>query len=69
VLRQNGIQQGIGSWFVGHIAIRLAAMGMDAWSRAAPMRLTLVDGIATFEDGKATGARPGTPISPTIASS
>jgi hypothetical protein len=42
---------------------------MDAWSRAARMRLTLVDGIATFEDGKATGARPGTSISPTIASS
>ena len=69
MLRQNGIQQGIGSWFVEHIAIRLAAMGMEAWSRAAPMRLTLVDGIATFEDGKAPGARPGTPISPTIASS
>ena len=40
------------------------------WTRdAAPMRLTLVDGVATFEDGKATGARPGTPISPAIASS
>jgi N-acyl-D-aspartate/D-glutamate deacylase len=35
------------------------------WTRdAAPMRLTLVDGVATFEAGKATGARPGTAISP-----
>lgn len=30
----------------------------------APMRLTLVDGVATFEDGKATGARPGGIVTP-----
>ncbi len=35
------------------------------WTRdPAPMRLTLVDGIATFEDGKATGARPGSMLRP-----
>jgi N-acyl-D-aspartate/D-glutamate deacylase len=28
------------------------------------MRLTLVNGIATFRDGKATGARPGSFVSP-----
>jgi N-acyl-D-amino-acid deacylase len=38
------------------------------WTRdAAPMRLTLVNGVATFEAGKATGARPGTAISPASA--
>jgi N-acyl-D-aspartate/D-glutamate deacylase len=30
----------------------------------APVRLTLVDGIATFEDGKPTTARPGTMLEP-----
>ena len=35
------------------------------WTRdPAPMRLTLVNGIATFRDGKATGARPGSFVSP-----
>jgi N-acyl-D-aspartate/D-glutamate deacylase len=35
------------------------------WTRdPAPMRLTLVNGVATFEDGKATGARPGSMVSP-----
>lgn len=35
------------------------------WTRdAAPVRLTLVNGISTFEDGKATGARPGSMVSP-----
>jgi N-acyl-D-amino-acid deacylase len=35
------------------------------WTRdAAPVRLTLVDGIPTFEAGRATGARPGTLLSP-----
>lgn len=35
------------------------------WTRdPAPVRLTLVNGVATFEDGKATGARPGTLVSP-----
>ena len=35
------------------------------WTRdPAPMRLTLVAGVATFEDGKSTGARPGELISP-----
>jgi N-acyl-D-aspartate/D-glutamate deacylase len=35
------------------------------WTRdPAPMRLTLVNGISTFEDGKATGARPGAMLSP-----
>lgn len=35
------------------------------WTRdAAPMRLTLVNGVATFEEGKATGAWPGEAISP-----
>ncbi len=35
------------------------------WTRdAAPMRLTLVDGIATFEDGQSTGACPGEMLSP-----
>lgn len=38
------------------------------WTRdAAPVRLTLVDGVATFEAGRATGARPGTMISPVPA--
>ena len=35
------------------------------WTRdAAPVRLTLVNGVATFEDGRATGARPGTLLAP-----
>jgi len=35
------------------------------WTRdAAPVRLTLVDGVATFEAGRATGARPGTLLAP-----
>jgi len=35
------------------------------WTRdPAPMRLTLVGGVATFEDGKATGARPGEMVGP-----
>ncbi len=35
------------------------------WTRdAAPVRLTLVDGVATFEAGRATGARPGTMLAP-----
>lgn len=39
------------------------------WTRdAAPVRLTLVDGIATFEAGRATGARPGTLLEPGRAS-
>ncbi len=33
--------------------------------QAAPMRLTLVNGIKTFIDGKYTGNRPGTYIAPT----
>ena len=31
---------------------------------AAPMRLTLVNGVPTFEDGKYTGAKPGQFLSP-----
>jgi N-acyl-D-aspartate/D-glutamate deacylase len=35
------------------------------WTRdPAPMRLTLVNGVPTFRDGKATPARPGTLVSP-----
>lgn len=35
------------------------------WTRdAAPVRLTLVDGIATFEQGRSTSARPGKPLAP-----
>lgn len=35
------------------------------WTRdAAPVRLTLVDGVPTFEGGRATGARPGTMLAP-----
>jgi N-acyl-D-aspartate/D-glutamate deacylase len=37
------------------------------WTRdPAPVRLTLVDGVATFEDGRATGARPGRMASPAL---
>ena len=36
------------------------------WTRdPAPVRLTLVNGVSTFEDGKATGARPGAMVGPT----
>ena len=41
--------------------------GGHAWRYSrdpAPVRLTLVDGISTFEDGKPTMARPGTMLSP-----
>jgi N-acyl-D-aspartate/D-glutamate deacylase len=39
------------------------------WTRdPAPVRLTLVNGIATFEDGKSTGARPGTMLAPAAPS-
>lgn len=35
------------------------------WTRdPAPVRLTLVNGVATFESGKATGQHPGTMIGP-----
>jgi len=35
------------------------------WTRSsAPTRLTLVNGVSTFEDGKSTGARPGVFLSP-----
>jgi N-acyl-D-aspartate/D-glutamate deacylase len=35
------------------------------WTRdPAPMRLTLVNGVATFEDGRQTEARPGVMVSP-----
>ena len=35
------------------------------WTRdAAPVRLTLVDGVATFEEGRSTGARPGRALAP-----
>jgi N-acyl-D-aspartate/D-glutamate deacylase len=35
------------------------------WTRdPAPVRLTLVNGVATFEDGKPTGARPGEMVAP-----
>jgi N-acyl-D-aspartate/D-glutamate deacylase len=35
------------------------------WTRdPAPVRLTLVNGVATFEEGKPTGARPGTMVAP-----
>jgi N-acyl-D-amino-acid deacylase len=35
------------------------------WTRdPAPMRLTLVGGVPTFDDGKSTGARPGEMLSP-----
>jgi len=35
------------------------------WTRdPAPVRLTLVNGVPTFEDGKPTGARPGTMVAP-----
>ena len=33
-----------------------------------PVRLTLVNGVPTFEDGAYTGARPGTFLSPAIGS-
>ena len=40
------------------------------WTRdAAPVRLTLVNGVATFEDGKPTGSRPGDMIGPTASAS
>ena len=36
------------------------------WTRdPAPVRLTIVNGVPTFEDGKPTGARPGTMLAPT----
>ena len=35
------------------------------WTRdPAPVRLTLVNGIPTFEEGKSTGARPGIMVGP-----
>jgi N-acyl-D-amino-acid deacylase len=35
------------------------------WTRdAAPVRLTLVNGVTTFENGKSTGEYPGTMIEP-----
>ena len=35
------------------------------WTRdPAPMRLTLVNGVPTFRDGKATGAQPGVAVRP-----
>ena len=38
------------------------------WTRdPAPMRLTLVNGVTTFVDGAATGARPGVMVSPQAA--
>ncbi|MEZ4333719.1 MAG: amidohydrolase family protein [Myxococcota bacterium] len=38
------------------------------WTRdAAPVRLTLVEGVATFERGRSTGARPGRPLAPRAA--
>jgi N-acyl-D-aspartate/D-glutamate deacylase len=38
------------------------------WTRdAAPMRLTLVNGVPTFENGKFTGALPGQLLSPTLS--
>ncbi len=37
------------------------------WTRAAaPMRLTLVNGVATFENGKFTGELPGQLLSPSL---
>ena len=39
------------------------------WTRdPAPMRLTLVAGIPTFENGRSTGARPGEMLSPATGS-
>ena len=35
--------------------------------QAAPMRLTLVNGVKTFADGQYTGKRPGTYLAPTEA--
>jgi hypothetical protein len=36
------------------------------WTRKpAPVRLTLVNGVPTFEDGAFTGALPGEMVSPT----
>jgi N-acyl-D-aspartate/D-glutamate deacylase len=41
---------------------------MWRWTRAAaPMRLTLVNGVATFEGGKFTGAMPGKMLEPVLA--
>jgi N-acyl-D-aspartate/D-glutamate deacylase len=38
------------------------------WTRdAAPMRLTLVNGTPTFEQGRFTGALPGEMLSPALA--
>lgn len=38
------------------------------WTRdAAPMRLTLVNGVPTFENGKFTGALPGQLLSPALS--
>jgi N-acyl-D-amino-acid deacylase len=38
------------------------------WTRpAAPVRLTLVNGVSTFESGVATAARPGIMLSPSLA--
>ena len=37
------------------------------WTRdPAPVRLTVVNGVATFENGKSTGARPGEMLAPTL---
>ena len=38
------------------------------WTRdPAPMRLTVTNGIPTFDEGKATGARPGEMVGPVPA--
>ena len=42
--------------FVGHIAIRLAAMGMDAWQRAATA--AEIERMARRSRGRARGRRP-----------
>jgi N-acyl-D-aspartate/D-glutamate deacylase len=37
------------------------------WTRdPAPVRLTLVNGEVTFEEGKFTGAMPGTMLAPSL---
>jgi N-acyl-D-amino-acid deacylase len=35
--------------------------------KAAPMKLTLVNGAATFRDGAYTGVKPGEFLAPTVA--
>jgi N-acyl-D-amino-acid deacylase len=61
--------------FCGHIPIRLCVMGQDAWTRtrntraAAPTRLTLCNGIPTFDHEAFTGRFPGRFLGPELPQS